>query len=96
MSWDWEKLKAQQQGKGNIDLSPKKKKFDKKFDISNSWIVPVAYVLLALVLIVICWYVARWTHYKFSYEVKMKQAIIEMVKPEALKDEYRKEVPGGS
>ena len=93
MSWDWEALKKQQQAKRGIVDPPKKKE---SCDISDSWIIPVAYVLLAFVLVAIIWNVQRWAHYKYSYESKMKQEIIEMVKPEALKDEYRKEVPGGS
>jgi heme/copper-type cytochrome/quinol oxidase subunit 2 len=92
MSWDWEQLKKDQRAKGNIDPSKKKE----KFDIWDSWIPVVAYVVVAIVLVVTFWYIYRWVNYKFSYEPKMKQVIIEMVKPESLKDQYRKEDPDGS
>ncbi len=93
MRWDWDVLKKQQQAKRDSINPPKKKE---KFDIANSWIPVVCYLIVAIILLIIFWQLARWINYKFSYEDKFKQTVIEMVKPEALKDKYRKEDPNGS
>jgi hypothetical protein len=87
MSWDWEKLKQQQQGKLKVNLKPEKPK--KKFKFSP-WMVYTGYFFLWIILVIICWNTARWINYKFSYEEKIQKVIIEMVKPEALKEEYRR------
>lgn len=93
MSWDWEELKKQQQAKRNsVDLNESSKK--KRFDASviTEFLPVVGYLILAVVLVIIFWYIARWANYKFSYEKKFQQVVIEMVKPEALKDKYKKGV----
>ena len=79
MSWDWDKL-------NNQYVKKEKKPFELK-----AWMGITAYVILALVMIFTFWNIARWANYKFSYEHKYEQKIIEMVKPEALKEKYKKE-----
>lgn len=88
MSWDWEKLKRQKQ-RGEFDKSPDKSKPKKKFEIPE-WAFVVSYVIVAVMLGIAFWFPARWLHYKFAYENKVEQQIIEMINPEALKEKYRK------
>ena len=91
MSWDWDKLKKQQQEKRNEGIkeaiNPKK-----KIDLLNNlWIIYPGYFLAVIILAVLIWFPVRWLHYKYGYESKVEQKIIEMVKPEYLKEEYRRE-----
>lgn len=87
MSWDWEKLKRQQQGKHKVNLNPKKEK--KKFKFPTL-LIYTSYFFIWIILFIIFWNTARWINYKFSYEEKIQEAVIEMVKPESLKEKYRK------
>ena len=87
MSWDWEELKRKQQGKVKMKQPPKKEK--KKVP---EWMWYVLMFTLWLALAVGLWFPFRWLHYKFAYEGKIEQKIIEMVNPEALKDKYKKEL----
>lgn len=91
MSWDWEELKKQQQAKRGKIIEPIIE--HPKESIILEWLPVVGYVILAIILIIICWYITRWANYKFSYEKKFQQVVIEMVKPETLKEKYRKGVP---
>jgi hypothetical protein len=52
--------------------------------------VYTGYFFLWILLVITCWNTARWINYKFSYEEKIQKVIIEMVNPEALKEEYRR------
>jgi hypothetical protein len=85
MTWDWEKLKQQQQGKLKVNLKPEKSKKKK----IPEWAFLTTYIIVAIMLAVLMWFPVRWLHYKFAYEDKVRQEIIEMVKPEALKDKYK-------
>lgn len=84
MNWDWEKLK-EEHNKEKDKPKPKKKK-------RSNWL---AYVYIAMVIMGIftSFFLLRsfvgWFNNKSSYESKVQQAIIEMVKPEALKDKYK-------
>ena len=89
MSWDWEALKKQQQAKRGEEPEKKKPKFRVKDLVYNPWAVIPTYVVITIFLIIFFWYVSKWFHYKFSYENKIEQKIIEMVNPEALKDKYK-------
>jgi hypothetical protein len=89
MSWDWETLKKQQESKRGKEPEKKKPKFRIKDLIDNPWAVIPAYVVIIMFLMIFFWYVSRWLHYKYGYENKVEQKIIEMVKPEALKDKYK-------
>lgn len=84
MSWDWDQLKKEQQAKRNINMK------EKKTREVPEWVWGASYILVAIILIILVWFPARWLHYKFGYENKVQQQIIEMVNPEALKEEYRK------
>ena len=55
-----------------------------------NWMFITSYVMISIMLIILFWFPARWLHYKFAYEVKVEKQIVEMVKPEALKEKYRK------
>ncbi len=90
MSWDWDKLKKKHQkdkGEGKDKL--------KKRELPE-WIVPylvyTGYIVVVLIIMVSLWFPIRWLHYKFGYEHKVEQKIIEMVKPESLKEKYRKDL----
>jgi len=91
MSWDWEKLKKDHEPKRN-NPTPKKKKYP-------AWLVPTmvsgGYVIAVIILIALLWIPGRWISYKLKYETQVKKAIIEMVKPEALKEQYRTKVLNG-
>jgi len=76
MSWDWEELKRRHQD-GN-----KKKHSD--------WKLYTVSIIVVIIIVVIMWFPIRWIHYKLSYQTKVKQQIIEMVKPESLKDKYKR------
>ena len=81
MTWDWEKLKqSHQQGEKK---KPKRKKVPE-------WVFYTCYLICMIALAVALWFPVRWLHYKFAYEDKVRQQIIEMVNPEALKDKYKK------
>ncbi|MHA1816594.1 MAG: hypothetical protein ACTSX1_11345 [Candidatus Heimdallarchaeaceae archaeon] len=82
MTWDWEKLKKQQQGKSFKKPEKKKRKIP-------DWFWYTGYIICMLALAVALWFPVRWIHYKFVYEGKIEQKIIEMVKPESLKDKYK-------
>ena len=92
MSRDWEKLKKEYHKENDNKPKPKKKK-------RPDWLVPTmvsgGYVIAVIILIAIIWYPARWISYKLKYETQVKKAIIEMVKPEALKEQYRTKVLNG-
>ncbi len=88
MSWDWEKLKQQQQGRHPVD-NPKKKEV--KIRKIPEWVKLTLYIIMCIGLAVLMWFPARWLHYKFAYGDKVEKTIIEMVKPEALKEKYRRE-----
>lgn len=85
MSWDWEKLKKDHEPKSNKP-KPKKKKYP-------DWVVSVLVyggsILVMIIVIALLWIPGRWISYKLKYETQVKKAVIEMVKPEALKDKYR-------
>jgi len=91
MSWDWDKLKEQQEGKGDKINPPKKKKFKNIPEWVSTVMWITGYAILWGSLVFGFWHIARWVNFKYSYQPKMQEAIIEMVKPEALKDKYRKE-----
>ncbi len=88
MSWDWDKLKKEHQ-KGEGKDKPKKRELP-------DWVVPylvyTGWIVVALIILVSLWFPIRWLHYKFSYENKVEQKIIEMVKPESLNEKYRKDL----
>lgn len=85
MNWDWEKLKEKHGEKEPY------KQLKKKREIPY-WIVLTVYIMILLSFIILMWFPVRWIHYKLGYESKVKNQIIEMIKPEALKDEYRKKI----
>ena len=85
MSWDWDKLKQQQQGK-DFKNHPGKSKPKKESWELPGWVFGVGYFIIVIVLVVALFFPIRWLHYKFAYEGKVEQKIIEMVKPEALKE----------
>ena len=87
MTWDWDKLKEQQETK--TSNHPSKKKEVKIRNIPD-WIPIMVFVFLAIILMFGFWNIARWANYTFSYEKKTQEIVIEMVKPESLKDEYKK------
>ena len=91
MSWDWDKLK-QKHRMGKIE--EKSPHNHKKRELPD-WVVPYSlyagYIITALIIMVSLWFPIRWLHYKFAYENKVEKKIIEMVKPESLKEKYRKE-----
>lgn len=87
MSWDWDKLKRQQQGKLKVNLKPEEPK--KKFEFPT-WAVLTGYLFVWVILVIICWNTARWLNFRFAYEEKIQEAVIEMVRPEALKEKYRR------
>ncbi len=88
MSWDWDKLKKKHQKDEGKD-KPKKRELP-------DWIVLysiyTAYIIVTLAILVALWFPIRWIHYKFAYENKVEQKIIEMVKPESLNEKYRKDL----
>lgn len=86
MSWDWEKLKRDHEPKRT---KPKKKKLPQWL---ISTIVYGGYIIGLIILITLLWVGGRWITYKINYESQVKKAIIEMVKPEALKEKYRVKV----
>ena len=91
MSWDWEKLKEDHEPKRN-NPTPKKKKLP-------DWLVPImvsgGWILGAIIIFVLLLIPGRWISYKLKYKTQVKKAIIEMVKPEALKEQYRTKVLNG-
>ncbi len=87
MSWDWDALKKQQQGKRTTEVNLEKEK--PSFFKFKEWLAIPALILSALILIVLFWNIGRWAHYKYGYEKKVEQKVIEMVKPEALKEKYK-------
>ena len=87
MSWDWDKLRQQQQRGEFKDHSKEPKKERREIP---SWEWTGGYIIIWIALTVGLFFPLRWLHYKFAYEVKVEKQIIEMVKPEALKDQYRK------
>lgn len=88
MSWDWEELKKQQQAKrAGMNLKEEKK----SIKLNKQWLIIPIQIILLLILIVLFWNIGRWAHYKYGYEKKVEQKVIEMVKPEALKEKYKKE-----
>ena len=83
MSWDWDKLKNRYD-KERETIKPKK-----EFEV-RLWLIYVIYAIVTIALVASFWFLGRWAHYKFSYKNKVEKQIIQMVKPEALKEEYRK------
>lgn len=83
MTWDWDKLKEKHEDKLN-------KKKEVKHRNTPDWIPIMVFVILGLILAFGFWNIARWANYTFSYEKKIQQIVIEMIKPESLKDEYKK------
>ena len=87
MTWDWDKLKQQQQrgdfGKHPPDDKPKRKK--QLWELPT-WVFNTGYFIIVIALAIGLFFPIRWLHYKFAYEGKVEQKIIEMVKPEALKE----------
>jgi len=91
MSWDWDKLKQQQQDRAGGQKVEPPIKPEKKLDLlNNPWIIYPGYFLIWVIFALSLWFPVRWFHYKFSYEKKIQKQIIEMVNPESLKKEYRK------
>ncbi len=86
MSWDWEKL--QKKYHEETDNKPKIKKKELP-GWSTSFLFYGGYIIILLIIIAIIWIPVSWISYKLKYENQVKKAIIEMVKPEALKDKYR-------
>ena len=90
MSWDWDKLKKkQQQGDFERPAPPPEPRPKKELLERPSWVFQTAYVIILISLAVGLFFPVRWLHYKFAYEAKVEKQIIEMVKPEALKDKYK-------
>jgi hypothetical protein len=89
MSWDWDKLKEEQEAKRNTINNPFKKK-EVKYRNTPDWNPIIVFIILGIILVFGFWNIARWANYTFSYEKKIQQIVIEMVKPESLKDEYKK------
>jgi len=87
MRWDWEKLKQDHEDKQREGNSKKEKK---KFKFPP-WMIYTSIFFLWIILAIIFWNAARWLNYKLSYEGKIQEKVIEMVKPESLKEKYRRE-----
>lgn len=83
--WDWEKLKKEHD-KEREEIEVKKK-------TTSSWL-KVVYIFMVIMGIVTSFFLLqssiRWIRNTSTYEVKVQQTIIEMVKPEALKEKYKK------
>jgi flagellar basal body-associated protein FliL len=83
MSCDWETREKEHEEKKKSN--PKKKK-------NSSWLRPV-YIFMVIMGIVTSFFLLqssiRWIRNEVSYESKVQQTIIEMVKPEALKEKYK-------
>jgi len=94
MIWDCEKLKRDNaKAHANKDIPPKKKKKLPGWLVST--MIYGGYVIGAIILIALLWIPGRWISYKTKYESQVKKAIIEMVKPEALKEKYRVKISDG-
>ncbi len=76
------------------EQSPKKRIIQNQKKELPNWLINLmiygAYFITVIIVVIIMWFPVRWLHYKFGYEYKVQKAIIEMVKPEALKEKYRK------
>lgn len=93
MSWDWDKLKEDQAKKRKKeDETDKLPAWRKKLSqVKPKHVVAYSVAIISLIVVIIIMFnVARWLHYKLGYQEKVRQEIIEMVKPESLKDKYRK------
>lgn len=83
-------------GLGRIKKNRKtRKNQNQKKKETPQWLISTmvcgGYIIGAIVLIALLWIPGRWISYKTKYESQVKKAIIEMVKPEALKEKYKDE-----
>lgn len=85
MSWDWDKLKEKYEKEK--ETHPKEKR-----DLTElkGWLYVGTLLLISLILIAVFWYGGRWLNYKWNYEHKIEQKVIEMVNPDALKEKYKR------
>ncbi len=83
--WDWENLKEEHGKEEKEEIKTKKKE-------KSSWL-RLVYIFMVIMGIVISFFLlqsfVRGLHSKSTYESKVQQTIIEMVKPEALKEKYK-------
>ena len=83
MNWDWEKLKEEHDKEKDKPKSKKEKK------TGNIWVMVSSIIIMIALASSFLWLSFKWIAPSFSYKNKVQQEIIEMVKPEALKEKYK-------